>query len=190
MITGISGLGFFVQKWPFRDTHLFFKKCLAETPIFMVFWGACFLGQVVKKGTLWTPTKRNIWLITEKLFFWYFCVFSVFFLFWGFVFFGVFVGGFKGQVRWPEGPPHLALHPPYLLFLFLGGVVFPFLSLLFNTKKTCFSPRKEHFLFIFESLPCFSLACLGLPLFQFLFLCLSLVLIYFSSFLSFFFAFF
>ena len=23
-----------------------------------------------------------------------------------------FFGGFKGQVRWPEGPPHLALNPP------------------------------------------------------------------------------
>ena len=23
---------------------------------------------------------------------------------------------FKGQVRWPEGPPHFALDPPYLFF--------------------------------------------------------------------------
>ena len=30
-----------------------------------------------------------------------------------------FFGGFKGQVRWPTGPPHLALNPPYLLVLFL-----------------------------------------------------------------------
>ena len=28
-----------------------------------------------------------------------------------------FCGGFKGQVRWPEGPPHLALNPPCLFFL-------------------------------------------------------------------------
>ena len=44
-------------------------------------------------------------------------------------------------------------------------------------------------LFLSVSL-CFSLAFFGLPLFQFLFLCLSLVLFFFSSFLSFFFAFF
>ena len=31
----------------------------------------------------------------------------------------VFFGGFKGQVRWPEGPPHLALNPPFW-FLFFG----------------------------------------------------------------------
>ena len=46
-----------------------------------------------------------------------------------FVFFSFFVsfGGFKGQVRWPEGPPHLALNPPY--FIFVLFFVF-FLSLL------------------------------------------------------------
>ena len=32
-----------------------------------------------------------------------------------------FFGGFKGQVRWPEGPPHLALNPPYFIcFCFFG----------------------------------------------------------------------
>ena len=48
MITGISEFVFFVRKWPFRDAHLFFKNCLAETP-FLVVLGARFLGQVVKK---------------------------------------------------------------------------------------------------------------------------------------------
>ena len=47
MINRISGLGFLVQKWPFREVHLFFK----------CFLGARFLGQVVKKGKFWTPTK-------------------------------------------------------------------------------------------------------------------------------------
>ena len=60
-------------------------------------------------------------------------------------FLGVFLGGFKGQVRWPEGPPHLALNPPYffvifsllvLCFLFFAVfVVFSFLSLLLSDKK-------------------------------------------------------
>ena len=40
-----------------------------------------------------------------------------------FLFFFVFVpffGGFKGQVRWPEGPPHFALNPLYfLVFVFV-----------------------------------------------------------------------
>ena len=31
----------------------------------------------------------------------------------------VFWGGFKGQVRWPKGPPHLALSPPYLVYFVL-----------------------------------------------------------------------
>ena len=49
----------------------------------------------------------------------------VFFLvcFW----FGFFLGGFKGQVRWPKGPPQLALNPPYL-FCFVFGL---FLFVLF-----------------------------------------------------------
>ena len=36
-----------------------------------------------------------------------------------FVLFFVFFGGLKGQVRWPKGPPHLALNPPYFLVLFI-----------------------------------------------------------------------
>ena len=34
------------------------------------------------------------------------------------VLFFVFFGGFKGQVRWPKGPPHLALNPPFFVFFF------------------------------------------------------------------------
>ena len=48
-------------------------------------------------------------------FFLFFC--SCFFLFLLFLLF-CFFGRFKGQVRWPKGPPHLALNPPYFLFLF------------------------------------------------------------------------
>ena len=59
MITGISEFGFFVQKWPFRDSELFSTKWVAETPIFIVFLGARFFGQVVKKGKFWTPTKKR-----------------------------------------------------------------------------------------------------------------------------------
>ena len=52
-----------------------------------------------------------------------------------FVFFVVFFGGFKGQVRWPEGPPHLALNPPYFLFCLVFFPLFCFLFFLFVTLE-------------------------------------------------------
>ena len=59
MITGLSGFGFFVQIWPFRDAKLFSKKWVAETPIFIVcFWVRVF-GQVVKKGHFGHPPKKE-----------------------------------------------------------------------------------------------------------------------------------
>ena len=69
---------------------MFSKKKFAKTPIFIVFLGARFLGQVVKKGKFWTPTqkRRKFSLITEKLIFEYFLFFLVFFSF--FVFFCFF----------------------------------------------------------------------------------------------------
>ena len=130
-------------------------------------------------------------------FFLFFCFFFVLFLFF---FLCVFFGGFKGQVRWPEGPPHLALNPPsghltwplnppYLLFFCFFCFFLSFLCFLIH-KNPCFSLEKGIFcLFLSVSL-CFSLAFFGLPLFLFLFLCLCLVLVLFSSFLSSFFAFF
>ena len=36
----------------------------------------------------------------------------------------------KRNMRWPEGPPHLAINPPYLLFLFLFFGVFLFFGFL------------------------------------------------------------
>ena len=94
---------------------------------------------------------------------------SLFFVFLFYVFcFCFFVEGLR--VRWGGLGPK-----PSLFFVFF----FPFLSLLFN----------GHFcLFLSVSL-CFSLAFFGLPLFQFLFLCLSLVLALFPSFLVFLFCF-
>ena len=205
-------LGFFVQKWPFCDAHLLSKRKGLNPPIFIVFLGERFWGQGVKKRKIWKATqKRKIWLITEKLFFGIFAVFLggplfsslflfplffvggfrawpkpslLFFLFFLLVF---FLGGLKGQVRWPEGPPHLALNPPYLFLLFL---LFCFLF-FFNTKKTLFSPRKGHFLFIFSVSLSFSLSLFWPPSFSVsLSLSLSFLLFFLSSFLSFLFAFF
>ena len=67
-------------------------------------------------------------------------------------------------MRWPEGPPHLALNPPYFC------VVFGFPFFVFNRKKPC-SPLENGIFCLFLSVSlCFSLAFFGLPLFQFLFL--------------------
>ena len=121
-----------VQKRPFRDTQLLFKRKGPETPIFIVFFGCALSGPRCQKREILKshPKKGKIWLITEKLFFggfavsfWGFFFFFFFFWFYLFVFFFFvflvfFVGGFKGQVRWPKGPPHLALNPPYFFFCF------------------------------------------------------------------------
>ena len=99
----------------FVTHNCFSKTALLKPQFFIVFLGA---RQVLKKGKFWNPQNRNtkFWLITEKL--------LVFFLlFPSFCFFVFcFFGGFKGQVRWPKGPPHLALNPPYMFFIFVLGV--------------------------------------------------------------------
>ena len=124
----------------------------------------------------------------------FFCFCFVFVLF---CFFAFYFGGFKGQVRWPEGPPHLALNPPYLFFFvcFLFFVFFFFASFpffVFN-RKNLFFPLKRAFFGLFSVFPFLSpLTFFGLPLFHFLFLCLSVLLLSFFlpsclSFLAFFF---
>ena len=80
-----------------------------------------------------------------------FCFFVLFVFFFGGG--GVFVlllsGGFKGQVRWPKGPPHLALNPPYFFFVFV-----PFFA--FN-PKSLFLPLKKGILVYFSVSPFVSL---------------------------------
>ena len=104
-----------------------------------VFW-----AKVSKKGNFWIPCQKKKKILTDNwkalflvflcfllflswLFF--FCCFFVVFLFclFCFVFVLFLFGGFKGQVRWPKGPPHLALNPPYF-FVF---VFFCFFVLFF-----------------------------------------------------------
>ena len=187
MITGISGFGFFVQKWPSRDAKLFCKKWVAETPIFIVFFGcALFLAKLSKREILDTHQKKkkltdnwkalffSVFLCFFVFFLCFFCycfspfsffffvleglrvrwgevarratplgpkpsllIFCCFFCFLFCCFFLVFCfGGFKGQVRWPKGPPHLALNPPYL-FVVLSFFSFPFFA---SNRKPCFFP--------------------------------------------------
>ena len=213
MITGISGFGFFGPKMAVSWRICFLQKKFAETPIFIVFLGCALFGPSCQKGKFWTPTQKRKKLTDNwKAHFWVFFGFSCFFFFFFFfVFFCMFCcflcffGGFKGHVRWPEGPPHLALNPPYLFFLFVlfffGFFLVPFLSLghLIGPKTLFFLFVKKFFLsaflfFIFECLPFFLHSLFWPPPFS-LFLSLSFSLFWASfsfflssSFLSFFFA--
>ena len=118
---------------------------------------------------------------------------SLFFWFLFFWFFVVFFGGFKGQVRWPKGPPHLALNPPYsfvfvfFLFLFFFSLLY-FLCFLID-KKPVF-PLKKAFFVYFQCLPLFLFSLFwASPFLPFLFLCLCLVIVFLPSFLFFIFSF-
>ena len=93
-------------------------------------------------------------------------------------------------MRWPEGPPHLALNPPYLFLLFL---LFCFFWVLFFgcliQKKPCFPPEKGIFCLFSVFLFLSPLAFFGPPSFSVsLSLSLSFLLFFLSSFLSLFFA--
>ena len=137
-------LGFFGPKMAVSWRITSFQKKIAWNPYFYSVFGCAFSGPRCQKrqflDTL-SKKKRKFWLITEKLFFGIFVFFTFSFLVFLFVlFFVVFLfclfcfvfvlflfGGFKGQVRWPKGPPHLALNPPYFFvfvffcFVFFGG---------------------------------------------------------------------
>ena len=131
-------LGFFGPKMAVSWRICFFFQKIAETPIFIVFLGCALFGRSCqKRDILDTHTKRRKFsLIIEKLIFKYFLFFLVFFLslfffFFVLLFFVFLFGGFKGHVRWPKGPPHLALNPPYLFFCFCFVFVFVFVLFCF-----------------------------------------------------------
>ena len=96
---------------------------------YSVFLVCAFLAKLSKKGNFRHPPKKKKLTDNWKALFWVFLCFFVFFCFFVCFLFIVFVsftfflfflfGGFKGQVRWPEGPPHLALNPPYFFFVFV-----------------------------------------------------------------------
>ena len=82
-------------------------------------------------------------------------------------------------MRWPKGPPHLALNSLLFIFFLGGGCFFSFFA--FHKKKKV-PPKKGHFGFIVECLPLFFLSLFCLPFFTFSF-SVSLLL-FFSCFLS------
>ena len=145
MITGIYEW-FFCQKMAVSWRTTLFQKRPCWSPYFhSVFWVHAFWAKVSRKGNFEnTPKKEKMTDNWKALVLVFLCflllLFSFFLIFFVFFVFCVFFGGFKGQVRWPEGPPHLALNPPYL------------------HKKPCFPPRKRAFFLIFECLPLFLLS--------------------------------
>ena len=159
-------------------THNCFSKIGVLKPLlFIVFWGVrAFWAKLSKKGIFGHPPKNKKFLtdIWQAHFLIFFVLFNLFFVY--------------------SGPPHLALNPPYLFFLFcffgylfcfLGGLFFlSFLCLWVTKKKPVFPLKKGIFCLVLSVSLCFSWAFFGLPLVQFLFLCLSLVLFFLSSFLS------
>ena len=59
-------------------------------------------------------------------------------------------------MRWPKGPPHLALNPPYFICFCFFVFVFVSLSLLLLERKPVF-PLKRAFFGIFSVSPFVSL---------------------------------
>ena len=188
-------------------THICLSNKNGWNPYFYsVFWVRAFWAKVSKKELLKTHQKREkmtdnwkaLSLVFLCCFFLFLIVFFLVFLFLFFVFFFFFVffvffvfgffleglrvrwGGPKGQLTWPQT---VLIYLFFVLFLH-----FSFLSLLFSTQKNFFfAPRKGHFLFCFwVSLFVSSQRFLASPFLTFLFLCLTFVLVPFSSFLSFF----
>ena len=154
---------FLVQKWPFCDTYLLSKKRL-ETPILKVFWGWALFGARCQNREMLKshPKKKNL-TDNWKAILWYFCCFLGGLLFFFFL------------------STSLGLKPSLFVFVVLL-FCFLFFFWFFKYKKPCFPPRKGHLLFIFSvSLSISPLAFFGLPLFLFLFVCLSLF--FFSFFL-------
>ena len=158
-----------VQKWPFRDRQLFlFLVCVLGV---RAFW-----AKLLKKVFLDKNLTRKIRTDNWKALFWgegscfvsfisvhcFFCLFCF-----------CFLGGCKGQVRWPCD---LALNPPYLFWVCL--VLFYFLFLFpFWRQRELFSPLKKGiFCLFFSASFCFSLAFFPSPFFHSLSLSLSISL--------------
>ena len=110
-------------------------SCLFGFRRFMCFSGSCFcffcLGFVFGFLVFFLFCCWIVFGVVLVFHFFHFSFFVFCFLFFGFLLF-VFClfEGFKSQVRWPKGPPLLALNSPYFLFFCVVLFLFVFLSLL------------------------------------------------------------
>ena len=161
---------------PSMDAHLFLKKMLCWNPYFKSVFGCALFGpSCQQRGNFGHPPKKKKTKKEKMIDSWkaqflvllYFCVF----LFFGFCFF-VFLGSGEVARRATSLGPEPSLFVLFVCFVFCF-FLFPFLC---SSLKKLFSPQKA-FLFIYMSVSlCFSWAFVGLPLVQFVFLCLSLSL--------------
>ena len=111
---GLLWGGFFLFIFGFGGFRCFCVSCV------------CFCFCVAFVSVLFALFLFCCWIVfwCWFLFCFCFCFFLFFLCFFVLVFlFLIFVvlfffGGFKGQLRWPKGPPHLTLNPPYFLFVF------------------------------------------------------------------------
>ena len=157
-----------------------FKNSFAEAPILNVFWVRAFWAKLSKGdfATKKEKTEKFDWWLKSS-FFGIFC-FLVFLTFCFLLFF--FLGGFKGQVRWRKGPPHLALSPPY----FLGFFCLVFFFFVLFRRESVFPLKTGIFVCFSWCLPLFPPCFFSLPPFS-LSLSLSLSCCFLSSFLPYFF---
>ena len=83
-------------------------------------------------------------------------LFVLYFVFFGFCFFGVLLEGLR--VKWGGPKGHLTWPYTLLIYCFFfwgGGLFFLYFLCFLIQQKPCFSLRKGQFLFIFECLPLF-----------------------------------
>ena len=66
MITEIYEFWFLVQKWPFRDAYLLFKKKGPETPIFIVFFVCAFFGPRCQKRGIRKNRQEKMEKLTDN----------------------------------------------------------------------------------------------------------------------------
>ena len=94
----------------------FFCSCFGGFCVFFLFvfsLGGLFLFFRRFLRVRWGGPKGHLtW--PQSLLIFCFAFFGCLFWFLCFLFLFLF-GGFKGQVRWLKGPPHLALNPPFLV---------------------------------------------------------------------------
>ena len=134
-----------VQKWPFRDAHLLFKKRVWNPYLNSVFWVRAFWAKVSKKEILKSHQEKwKIWLIIEKLFF------GIFALFWGGFFFFVFCFCcFFVLFFWLFNTKNLVFSPRKGHFLFIFSVSLSFSLSLFWPPSVCVSLSLSLFFLLF-----------------------------------------
>ena len=124
------------------NLHLRFLGFLC--PKTAISWPFSCLSKMVISRFIETLFYSDSWEASLLLFLWFFlCLFLLLFV----CFLRV-----KGQLRYPERPPHLALNPPQFLFVWGGSFLFSFLKA--EQGKICLSSKRT-VLLVSQCLPLF-----------------------------------